>query len=355
MKQTDDYSPDASEIEKRIFRASIPTRRVSAIRLQYYVVGIFVLALLGSLLYLARVMSKPHELAMRAVCGSNLRGIGQALSMFQNDNDDALPFHYFQRAPYDPERPNFHGVTWIGTMASHADLKISQKTSPDFSPSKGHPSRTLFALIEAGNATTGQFICPSVGGSRNDPGEDELVNFGPDADNGMECTAFPGRNRFDFHGYKALSFGVRLPYGPGPAPSKKPAALPANTVMGADKGPFFEAGGEGLSGTRTIQDRATKVRFPTDWQRLSATQLRELPNASWSKFNSRNHNGDGQNVLYMDSHVEFQRRPIVGAGGDNIYTFTRRPEDAAARMLGEIPSDAPLEGPSSNSDSYIVP
>ena len=36
--------------------------------------------------------------------------------------------------------------------------------------------------------------------------------------------------------------------------------------------------------------------------------------------NSNNHNKDGQNVLYADSHVEFQNNPFVGVSRDNIYT-----------------------------------
>jgi prepilin-type processing-associated H-X9-DG protein len=44
--------------------------------------------------------------------------------------------------------------------------------------------------------------------------------------------------------------------------------------------------------------------------------------------NSNNHNGDGQNVLYADGHVEFQNTPFAGmqrgtgtkGWRDNIYT-----------------------------------
>lgn len=36
--------------------------------------------------------------------------------------------------------------------------------------------------------------------------------------------------------------------------------------------------------------------------------------------NSRNHEGRGQNVLFADNHVEFQRTPACGVNGDDIYT-----------------------------------
>jgi prepilin-type processing-associated H-X9-DG protein len=55
----------------------------------------------------------------------------------------------------------------------------------------------------------------------------------------------------------------------------------------------------------------------------AASARKEMSNA-----NSNNHNGDGQNVLYADGHVEFQNTPFagmqrgIGTKGwrDNIYT-----------------------------------
>ena len=43
------------------------------------------------------------------------------------------------------------------------------------------------------------------------------------------------------------------------------------------------------------------------------------PTRAMQNANSRNHEGDGQNVLYADGHVEFASSPFVGVGGDNIY------------------------------------
>jgi prepilin-type processing-associated H-X9-DG protein len=36
--------------------------------------------------------------------------------------------------------------------------------------------------------------------------------------------------------------------------------------------------------------------------------------------NSNNHDGDGQNVLFGDGHVEFLQNPFVGVQRDNIFT-----------------------------------
>ena len=44
-------------------------------------------------------------------------------------------------------------------------------------------------------------------------------------------------------------------------------------------------------------------------------------NDDWNNYNSGNHTGEGQSVLFVDGHVEFVRKPIVGVNNDNIYTI----------------------------------
>jgi prepilin-type processing-associated H-X9-DG protein len=58
--------------------------------------------------------------------------------------------------------------------------------------------------------------------------------------------------------------------------------------------------------------------------------------------NSNNHDGDGQNVLFGDGHVEFLQNPFVGIGRDNIFTNKKNqvvasPVDATDSVL--LPTD----------------
>ena len=65
--------------------------------------------------------------------------------------------------------------------------------------------------------------------------------------------------------------------------------------------------------------------------------------------NSLNHDGDGQNVLYGDGHVEFQQNPFVGVKRDNI--FTRR-----AASTGFASAPAPIgQSPYDADDSVLLP
>lgn len=296
--------------------------------------------------YLDR-QSRPSPLALRAVCGSNLRGTGQALALYTAENSGAYPEHYFERdANAAAIGAGRHGIDWIGAMGSHDWLKISQQTSAALSPKRSHPSRSYFLLISNADMLLCQTLCPG-----NDT-EDDMKNHGPDADApGAASMAQPGVNRFDLRGYSSLSYGHRFPFSKR-APAEK---RDAREVVAADKGPYFDAGPPGLAGTQTTTDAPRDVAFPAAWGGMTADQLRKLDNKTWSRFNSRNHKGEGQNVLLLDGHVDFCRRPTAGINDDNIYTFSRTPDDPASLLLGVRPQDAPLFGPTGQSDSYIVP
>ncbi len=56
--------------------------------------------------------------------------------------------------------------------------------------------------------------------------------------------------------------------------------------------------------------------------------------------NSKNHEGDGQNVLYTDGHVEFQTTNLCGVNHDDIYT------NAAGVVNGS---------PANGNDSVLLP
>jgi prepilin-type processing-associated H-X9-DG protein len=60
------------------------------------------------------------------------------------------------------------------------------------------------------------------------------------------------------------------------------------------------------------------------------------------RANSKNHEGDGQNFLFGDGHVEFLQNPFVGIQRDNIFTNKKgqvvaSPVDATNSVL--LPTD----------------
>lgn len=296
------------------------------------------------ILILVPSLSRARQHAKRAVCSANLRGLGQGLHIYANDNREWFPHHYFTKTPRAQEHFET-AVSWVGTMGTSDLLSITEETSPTKSPTRNHPSRSLFLMITGGLCTTGQFVCPSSADY-----EDDLRNYGPDASNGVEEAARPGRTRFDFRGYSFLSYGYQLPYGRRGRPRE---TLDSRVVIMADKGPYFARGEAGVAGTRTVRDARSDLDAPSEWKTLDAEQL-VAKKREWLPYNSRNHRGEGQNVLFVDSHVSLDKRPIVGVHHDNIYTL-QTDYTVGSVIVGTVPGPEEKIGPLTQTDSFLVP
>jgi len=317
------------------------TRRGALTALEVLLIIVFLLILIAILWPV-----RNGRLPARSVCASNLRGIGQALHIYANDNAGWFPHHYYEPA-YDEQNPVEHGIRWVGTMGSSDLLSITQQTSPTTSPTASHPSRSLFLLIANGTTTAPPFVCPNSADE-----EDDLRNYGPDAQSGAGSEAArPGRTRFDFRGYSFLSYGYQLPYGQHGKPHE---TLDYCTAIAADKGPYYTAGGEGIAGTETIRDGRSNVTAPVEWARLEPSVILGKPPDDWRRYNSRNHQSEGQNVLFVDGHNEFLKRPIVGVNKDNIYTL-QTGYDPAGTLIGSVPGPDQALGPLTQTDSFLVP
>lgn len=288
-------------------------------------------------------LSRARELAKRAVCASNLRGLAMACVIYANDNTEDYPQHFFEPDGRLKTQRN-HGIRWVGMMGTTESLRISQETTKAISPKAGNPSRSLFMLIIGGQATPAQMVCLSSGDI-----EDDLRNYGPDSKDGGVTAAQPGRNRFDFAGYDRLSYGYQLPFGPKALPNTR---RDVRMALLADKGPYYAAGGEGLAGSRTRRDALFGAPLPA-WSDAAAAQ-RSSSNEN-RPFNSANHNGEGQNICYFDGHADFSKRPIAGVNNDNIYTLASGKQNGLDYLIGMIPKADETVGPVVNTDSFLVP
>ena len=69
--------------------------------------------------------------------------------------------------------------------------------------------------------------------------------------------------------------------------------------------------------------------------------------------NSITHQRDGQNVLFLDGRVRFERRAYCAVGKDNIYTVST---DVTGRghVFGVPPTPGPVCTPMNNADSVLV-
>ena len=312
-------------------------------------VVVAIIALLISILLPS--LSRARELAKRAVCASNLRGIGQGCHIYSNDNQESFPQHFFLANPSGTAPPFSGGVQYVTKMGTTTSLSIKTQTGPQTSTNIGHHSRSLFLLIIGGQSTPGQFICPSSGDT-----EDNLRNNGPDAAQPPESAAQPGRNRFDFKGYPHLSYGYQVPFGQRGKPTQK---MDVRMALAADKGPYFRAG-QTDGQTQTTPDIESGIDPPTGWGTVAADILKKN-NDDWRPYNSANHSGEGEEVLFVDGHADWIKKPIGGVNNDNIYTLisgggAQSLTNLAYSLIGEV-ADAATDTfvPSTQTDSYIVP
>lgn len=283
-----------------------------------------------------------------AVCSSNLRKIGQGMHIYANDNQEWFPIHYFRGDHWSGELPIETGVRYEGMMGSTEELRINQPTSPEVSPYASHPSRSLFLLIrlfrDDERISAADFVCPSSG--------DTVDNLSGDDPYGPEFST-PERNRYDFHGYDNLSYAYQLPYSRRGKPRE---TLDVRMPIAADKGPYYQ-GDQNDPGalSATVHDERSSVDPPYEWYDFSLYEILDLTD-EWRRYNSRNHGGVGQNVLYVDAHVEFADRPNVGVNMDNIYTVFDSYLDLRGIIIGAI-GDYPDEtyGPAAQTDSFLVP
>jgi hypothetical protein len=304
------------------------------------------LALMLAALLPAQVI-RLRQAAREFTCADNLRAVGQSLHIYANQYREWFPHHYFagrNTGPMDEVSP--YPMHWVGMMGSTEALLISEPTSRDNSPYASHPSRSLFLLlvesVVGGGLSAETFVCPNAGER-----PDDLWNYGPDGD----VQGVPGLNRFDFRGYDHLSYGYQMPFGRRGRPRETLA--PTMPIL-ADKGPYYQGYWLSQSSARSVHDERSDIDPPRDWAELRVEEILALT-TEWQPYNSRNHGGQGQNVLTVDGSVTFAETPIVGEEYDNIYTLWGSRSDQRDSMIGVMPDADQPWGPAMQSDSFLVP
>jgi prepilin-type N-terminal cleavage/methylation domain-containing protein/prepilin-type processing-associated H-X9-DG protein len=315
-------------------------------------VVVAIIALLISILLPS--LSRARELAKRAVCASNQRGIGQGMHIYANDNREWFPTHYFRVTNTTVGPPTVVDVVHAETLGEDYHLPTGEEGSgvgDVANTQENHPSRSLFLLIIGGQQTAGQFVCPSSGDD-----EDDMRNYGPyrvGTGTGNSSAGRPGKTRFDFQGYGKLSYAYQLPYGRRGRPRE---TMDSRMPIGADKGPYYQGHGR----TQHDNNHATDKRRedydpPTDWEGQTPTRVIKYSNEEWRPYNSENHNTEGQNILFVDGHVAFERKPIAGIHHDNIFTCVTDNDGYINQVKSVIGAVGDGLAPLTQTDSYMIP
>ena len=320
-------------------------KRKKAFTLIELLVVVAIIALLISILLPS--LSRARELAKRAVCGSNQRGIGQGMHIYANDNREWFPAHYFNKGTVNVGPPSDCEVQYVKTLG----LDYNKATTTSTNSQMSHPSRSLFLLIVGGQQTAGQFVCPSSADEVDDMRN--RGNYQSDDATGDTSAARAGKTRFDFAGYTKLSYAYQNPYGRRGRPRE---TLDSRMPISCDKGPYYTSGEEADPGCGALLDQRDEgIAPPEDWEGRDPTEVMKYSNEEWRNYNSPNHNFEGQNILFVDGHVDFVRKPIAGVHNDNIFTAINDYIDQTKSMVGVVGTEGESYVPLTQTDSYLVP
>jgi len=242
-------------------------------------VVIAIIALLMGILMPA--LARVRQVAFRMVCGTNLSGIGKAMLIYANDYDDELP------------HAGGRNSTWTGTIPQWlADNRFAAYgLSADGSGGAATITSCFYLLVKYAEVTPKSFVCKSDSGTTEfkpaeyNAGNRELIDlwdFGPEAVN--HC-----------------SYSYHMPFGLYALTTSSEPGM----AVAADRNPFIDSPAAEAQG---------KIDLWPGFNPEGGKEIIQIGNALA-------HQEDGQNVLFMDSHVSFEKTPFCGVNEDNIYTF----------------------------------
>ena len=299
-------------------------------------VVIAIIALLMGILMPA--LAKVRQIAYRMVCGSNLSGIGKAMLIYAHDNEEQFP------------RTGGRDSYW-DTGGSLTGWDSTQGQFLAFPGGKATATSCLYLLVKYADVTPKQFIC------RGDVGAEvfELTD-----ESGVQ-TNFELIDAWDFGETPAehCSYAYHLPHGikrdaTNPARPMSPVQNPASPLC-ADRNPYIDKNAAIYLDDSELED-PDLITDPDPDNPGGKLYLDDD-----RKGNAAPHQREGQNVLFLDTHVGFERFPNVGIENDNIYRYwnsytpgSRDVEDEERQIGGQAPENNGDGVPQDFRDAYLV-
>jgi len=294
-----------------------------------------------------QVLSHVAEKVNRTTCAQNLDQIGMACHSWALAHEGCWPDAASEESEFWHQIGNTRTDRW--------DPTEDEGDPPQAAPGdNGRPiqsnTASLWLLVAHAGLPPDIFICPSA--SRFHEPDDTVADV---------------KAVRDFRGPTFCSYSYQNVFGPYSLKAESHKNT-ATLAVAADANPMRRdfrnsgAGGrrEGVT-DRYLRGKPKFVETPvtTPWNREQ-----ESVAGSW-ELNSPNHTFAGQNVLYLDGHVEWTQHPYVGPNWDNIWVLrkTDRLVDIKADELWTVRHDndpgsyggrATID-PASADDSFLAP
>jgi len=276
-------------------------------------VVIAIIAMLMGILMPA--LARVRQIAFRLTCGTNLSGIGKAMLIYANDYQDELP------------RAGGRNTAWGGPVVWDAiDRFGAYSLSADGSSGKATITSSFYLLVKYAEVTPKSFVCKGDSGTT----EFKLSDY-PTRNLAIEELI----NAWDFgpEPRKHCSYSYHHPYGLYALTTSSEPGM----AVAADRNPWIESPAAAAKTWANFKPNIPPWNGTTEQAKYG---------------NAITHQEDGQNVLFMDSHVDFEKRAWCGIEDDNIYTF-QPPTGLGRPELGEPPV-AFTSQPGHRKDSLLI-
>ncbi|NLH17646.1 MAG: type II secretion system protein [Phycisphaerae bacterium] len=288
-----------------------------------------VIAIIAMLLaILMPALNKVKKIAQRVVCGTNLKGLGTAESVYANDYEDQFT------------KQGGTGGTKLWSRYT-VDFDVAARVwSGNTNCTVGS---SLYLLVREADVSPKSFVCGAGGQTaydgtnRNGLDLVELWDFGnPNYTVGSGATAKTCGGGPKEH----VSYGFHQPFGNFAASG----ASTASFAILADKNPWYDPKlQEAAAGSATADNFSGLIqRIAPYW--LGTSTERWMIQAA----NAFPHTREGQNVVFGDGHSEYCKTPDVGVKHDNIYT-RQNPV-----TTGMADPEAPIRGGNCNTTGIYV-
>lgn len=269
-----------------------------------------VIAIIAMLLaILMPALNKVKKIAQRVVCGTNLKGLGNAMTVYANDFRGQYPCHGQGGAhtwSRDTEGWQNPGTKW-------------------YEPKRITVGSSLYLLVRLADVGPKSFVCPSSdqkefsGKNRSNLDIVELWDFGTyeagTADSGWDAEG-PER---------CVSYSYHQPYGVASGQTTGSAGRyraddtrSAAFALMADKNPWYDPKLTettiNVANLANCVDKLGAYWLPTYAPTTGTVRQNQLV------ANAQPHEREGQNVMYVDGHNSFEKTSDVSIKNDNIYT-----------------------------------
>jgi prepilin-type N-terminal cleavage/methylation domain-containing protein len=289
-------------------------------------VVIAIIALLMGILMPA--LARVRQLAFRLTCGTNLAGVGKAMLLYANDYDDELPRAGGRNSVWNQ-------VNWSALTRGTATTPGAYGTlNADGTGGNCTISSCFYLLVKYAEVTPKSFLC------KGDSGVSEWVLSQDTSTNTTGITELTQAWDFGSNPQTHCSYTYHAPWGQYALTTTGEPGF----AVAADRNPYIA----------TSSTTAKTFSNPSD----STVVFNGKGGSSVCQLygNSTVHQEDGQNVMYLDTHVTFEKRPYCSLEEDNIYTYSVIANKGES--CGTIPVYSPSFGTSgiikSRKDSVLL-